>query len=120
MAVPAVLLMLLQIMRYARRGYEDEERRERRREEDQQEDADEARWGSLLDVRGVVPQLSDYGSEENDGEDVPELVAEEAPAASSSDGFPTPPMPAGGAVRGAAAPLTFARSGSTTLTGGDA
>ena len=36
-------------------------------------------------------------------------VEEEAPAGAvpSSVGFPVPPMPAGGAVRGAAAPLTF-------------
>jgi NADH-quinone oxidoreductase subunit H len=45
---------------------------------------------------------------------------EEAPVAATDGGFPTPPMPAGGAVRGAAQPLTFARSSSTTVTGGDA
>lgn len=36
----------------------------------------------------------------------------------SAGGFPVPPMPAGGAVRGAAEPLTFRTS--TTVTGGDA
>jgi NADH-quinone oxidoreductase subunit H len=45
---------------------------------------------------------------------------EEAPveAAPAPGGFPVPPMPAGGPVRGAAQPLTF--HSSTTVTGGDA
>lgn len=42
----------------------------------------------------------------------------EAEAVSHPGGFPVPPMPAGGAVRGAAKPLTF--SSSSTVTGGDA
>jgi NADH-quinone oxidoreductase subunit H len=41
-------------------------------------------------------------------------VAEE-PHDAFAGGFPVPPMPAGGAVRGAAAPLTFA-TGRTTVT----
>jgi NADH-quinone oxidoreductase subunit H len=56
---------------------------------------------------------------------VGEKKAEEAPVEASEEphdafagGFPVPPMPAGGAVRGAAAPLTFAHSsgGRTTVT----
>ncbi|WP_459971869.1 NADH-quinone oxidoreductase subunit NuoH [Nocardioides pyridinolyticus] len=52
------------------------------------------------------------------------VVAEEpeqvTPA--GTGGFPVPPMPAGGAVRGAAQPLTFTPSStsSSTVTGGDA
>ncbi|KAB2808278.1 NADH-quinone oxidoreductase subunit NuoH [Pimelobacter simplex] len=41
---------------------------------------------------------------------LPEKDADEAvaaPAAARAGGFPTPPMPAGGAVRGAAAPIVF-------------
>ncbi|MBZ5740442.1 NADH-quinone oxidoreductase subunit NuoH [Nocardioides mangrovi] len=49
-----------------------------------------------------------------------EEETEEVSGATASGGFPTPPMPAGGAVRGAAQPLTFARSSSTPVTGGDA
>ena len=40
------------------------------------------------------------------------------PAPDATGGFPVPPMPAGGAVRGAAHPLTFRTS--PTVTGGDA
>lgn len=47
------------------------------------------------------------------------VAAEETTEPSpSAGGFPVPPMPAGGAVRGAAEPLTFRTS--TTVTGGDA
>jgi NADH-quinone oxidoreductase subunit H len=53
---------------------------------------------------------------------VGEKKAEEAPVEASEEphdafagGFPVPPMPAGGAVRGAAAPLTF-DTGRTTVT----
>jgi NADH-quinone oxidoreductase subunit H len=46
--------------------------------------------------------------------------AEEEVVAPSAGGFPTPPMPDGGPVRGAAQPLTFASPSSTTVTGGDA
>ncbi|GAA1135649.1 NADH-quinone oxidoreductase subunit NuoH [Nocardioides aquiterrae] len=46
----------------------------------------------------------------------PEETAE--PAAGTPGGFPVPPMPAGGPVRGAAQPLTFHTS--STVTGGDA
>jgi NADH-quinone oxidoreductase subunit H len=44
---------------------------------------------------------------------------EEVEAVATPGGFPVPPMPAGGAVRGAAQPLTFQTS-SPTVTGGDA
>jgi NADH-quinone oxidoreductase subunit H len=56
---------------------------------------------------------------------VGEKKAEDAPVEPSQEphdafagGFPVPPMPAGGAVRGAAAPLTFTHSpgGRTTVT----
>lgn len=47
------------------------------------------------------------------------VTAEEpTEAAPAAGGFPVPPMPAGGAVRGAAEPLTFRTS--TTVPGGDA
>jgi NADH-quinone oxidoreductase subunit H len=49
-----------------------------------------------------------------------ETAPEAAPA---TGGFPVPPMPAGGAVRGAARPLTFAsptHTTSSTVTGGEA
>ena len=55
----------------------------------------------------VVLLLGLLGSEETEDEDEPT-----APAG----GFPVPPMPAGGAVRGAAAPLEFPRS--TTVPAG--
>jgi NADH-quinone oxidoreductase subunit H len=40
------------------------------------------------------------------------------PVAAPAGGFPVPPMPAGGPVRGAAQPLTYRTS--STVTGGDA
>jgi NADH-quinone oxidoreductase subunit H len=43
----------------------------------------------------------------------------EAEAATRPTGFPVPPMPVGGPVRGAAQPLTF-RTSSSTVTGGEA
>ncbi len=43
------------------------------------------------------------GESESEGEEGPE----QAPAPARAGGFPVPPMPAGGAVRGAARPLTF-------------
>ena len=47
-----------------------------------------------------------------------EAEASEEPHDAFAGGFPVPPMPAGGAVRGAAAPLSFSRSsgGRTTVT----
>jgi len=48
-----------------------------------------------------------------------EEPAEAAPAVPAAGAFPVPPMPAGGAVRGGAAPLTF-RSSSTVPAGEDA
>jgi NADH-quinone oxidoreductase subunit H len=53
------------------------------------------------------------GESEQDDEERP--VVEE-PADAHAPGFPVPPMPAGGPVRGAAAPLTF-RPGSTVPAG---
>jgi len=50
-----------------------------------------------------------------DSQEEPEAVE----AVPTPGGFPVPPMPAGGAVRGAAQPLTFQTS-SPTVTGGDA
>lgn len=46
------------------------------------------------------------------------VEADQEPHDAFAGGFPVPPMPAGGAVRGAAAPLTFAHSsgGRTTVT----
>ncbi len=43
-----------------------------------------------------------------EGEEVDE--ADSAPVEARAGGFPTPPMPVGGAVRGAAAPISFERS----------
>ena len=53
---------------------------------------------------------------EGKGKDAVE--ADDEPHDAFAGGFPVPPMPAGGAVRGAAAPLTFAASsgGPTTVT----
>ncbi|WP_292604724.1 NADH-quinone oxidoreductase subunit NuoH [Nocardioides sp. REDSEA-S30_B4] len=56
----------------------------------------------------VVLALGFFGSEEDEEED-------ETPPAPEG-GYPVPPMPAGGAVRGAAAPLEFPRS--TTVPAG--
>ncbi len=50
--------------------------------------------------------------------DAKEQETEAAPA-EAPRGFPVPPMPAGGAVRGAAQPLTFSSS-SSTVSGGEA
>ncbi|WP_340540840.1 NADH-quinone oxidoreductase subunit NuoH [Nocardioides sp. GXZ039] len=47
------------------------------------------------------------------GRDVEETPEVAAGSAGGSTGFPTPPMPAGGAVRGAAAPLVFDRPAPT-------
>ncbi len=49
-----------------------------------------------------------------DAETEDEEEAEEAPADAFAGGFPVPPMPAGGPVRGAAQPLVFEKSGPTT------
>ncbi len=57
----------------------------------------------------VVLALGFFGSAEDDEDEA------EAPAAPEG-GYPVPPMPAGGAVRGAAAPLEFPRS--TTVPAG--
>ena len=48
----------------------------------------------------------------------PAVEVDEEPHDAFAGGFPVPPMPAGGAVRGAAAPMTFAQSsgGRTTVT----
>lgn len=51
-------------------------------------------------------------------DDADEPAAEVRPAAPTAGGFPVPPMPAGGAVRGAAAPLTF--TSSSTVPGKEA
>ncbi|SDD28159.1 NADH-quinone oxidoreductase subunit NuoH [Nocardioides lianchengensis] len=53
-----------------------------------------------------------FTDEDADGDEEPAA----APAAPASGSFPVPPMPAGGAVRGAAEPLTF-RSSSTVPAG---
>jgi NADH-quinone oxidoreductase subunit H len=50
-----------------------------------------------------------------ESEDEPETIE----ATETPGGFPVPPMPAGGAVRGAAQPLTFS-SPSSTVSGGEA
>jgi NADH-quinone oxidoreductase subunit H len=57
----------------------------------------------------VVLALGFFGSTEDSEED-------EAAPATPEGGYPVPPMPAGGAVRGAAAPLEFPRS--TTVPAG--
>lgn len=55
------------------------------------------------------------GGGEGGGEEAEEPVRRE-PADAFAGGYPVPPMPAGGAVRGAAAPLTFAER-RTTVSG---
>ncbi|GAB3195606.1 NADH-quinone oxidoreductase subunit NuoH [Nocardioides hungaricus] len=64
--------------------------------------------GALALIFLVLFFVGDKAAEE-------EAAPEAAPA---TGGFPVPPMPAGGAVRGAAQPLTF--TSSSTVTGGDA
>jgi NADH-quinone oxidoreductase subunit H len=56
-----------------------------------------------------VPERTDDGEPAEDDQEPHDAFA---------GGFPVPPMPAGGAVRGAAAPLTFTHSpgGRTTVT----
>ena len=49
--------------------------------------------------------------------DTEEEDAEAVPAGSVAGGFPTPPMPTGGAIQGAAQPLTF-HSPTTTVPAG--
>lgn len=51
------------------------------------------------------------GSDEEESEPEPSVVD------AFAGGFPVPPMPAGGAVRGAAAPLVFAGAATTTVAG---
>ena len=60
----------------------------------------------------LLVAVSFWPSKEEDEEE-----AEAAPATSRRGAFPTPPMPTGGAVQGAAEPLTF-RSPTTTVPAG--
>lgn len=54
------------------------------------------------------------------GDDEEQTATGKADQRPTDGGFPTPPMPAGGAVRGSAAPLTFQGSSrTTTVTGED-
>jgi NADH-quinone oxidoreductase subunit H len=64
--------------------------------------------GILVVVFLVLFFVGDRSDDEQAGE----------PAATGTGGFPVPPMPAGGAVRGSAQPLTFRTS--STVSGGDA
>ena len=50
-----------------------------------------------------------FVGESEQGEDE-EAEAEEAPADAFAGGYPVPPMPAGGPVRGAAQPLAFEKT----------
>ncbi len=67
--------------------------------------------GVVLAVMLLLFFFTDDGAEEAD-------AAEPKAAAPTTGGFPVPPMPAGGAVRGAAAPLTF--TSSSTVPGKEA
>ncbi|QIK74482.1 NADH-quinone oxidoreductase subunit NuoH [Nocardioides piscis] len=58
---------------------------------------------------------TDRGLATTDGEH--DLAGDGVAADDFAGGFPTPPMPTGGAVRGAAAPLTFADRTSRTVAG---
>ena len=66
----------------------------------------------LLGAIGVLAVLFlvlFFVGESEQGEDE-EVEAEEAPADAFANGYPVPPMPAGGAVRGPAQPLAFEKS----------
>lgn len=67
--------------------------------------------GAVLVVMLLLFFFTDDGSDDAD-------AAETKAASPSTGGFPVPPMPAGGAVRGAAAPLTF--TSSSTVPGKEA
>jgi NADH-quinone oxidoreductase subunit H len=68
--------------------------------------------GVLLVLFLVLFFVGDSRSADEDEEQ----PADREPVDAFAGGFPVPPMPAGGAVRGAAAPLTFAQR-RTTVTG---
>lgn len=65
----------------------------------------------LLGAAGVLLVLFlvlFFIGDSDSGDDEAEGLADREPADAFAGGFPVPPMPTGGAVRGAAAPLTFA------------
>lgn len=65
----------------------------------------------LLGAAGVLLVLFlvlFFVGDSDSGDDEAEGPADREPVDAFAGGFPVPPMPAGGAVRGAAAPLTFA------------
>jgi NADH-quinone oxidoreductase subunit H len=74
--------------------------------------------GVLLAIIGVVLVLLLAFSFWPAGKD--EAEEEAALETAGSGGYPTPPMPAGGAVRGAAQPLTFQTSSTTVPAGSSA
>jgi NADH-quinone oxidoreductase subunit H len=71
----------------------------------------------LLAIIGVVLVVMLALSFWPGGADEDEEEAERAAVTDASTGFPTPPMPAGGAVRGGARPLTFQTGGTTVPAG---
>jgi len=74
--------------------------------------------GTLLAIIGVVlVLLLGFSFWPGSSSDEPQETADEAGARS---GYPTPPMPAGGAVRGAAEALTFQTSSTTVPAGSSA
>lgn len=65
----------------------------------------------------MIGDKSDKGDKGDTGEETARGTAgADEPHDAFAGGFPVPPMPAGGAVRGAAAPLTFASASRTTVT----
>ncbi|KRE95833.1 NADH:ubiquinone oxidoreductase subunit H [Nocardioides sp. Soil774] len=61
----------------------------------------------------ITVALLFVGDKSEEATDEPATASDE-PHDAFAGGFPVPPMPSGGAVRGGAAPLSFARSGSRT------
>lgn len=71
----------------------------------------------LLVLTLGLMMIGDKGDKGEEGEEAARrTVGAEEPHDAFAGGFPVPPMPAGGAVRGAAAPLTFASASRTTVT----
>lgn len=71
----------------------------------------------LLVLTLGLMMIGDKGDKGEEGEEAARRTAgAEEPHDAFAGGFPVPPMPAGGAVRGAAAPLTFASASRTTVT----
>ncbi|WP_101525472.1 NADH-quinone oxidoreductase subunit NuoH [Nocardioides houyundeii] len=74
-------------------------------------------WHILVALGALVVLLGAMFLFEDSGDATDEDEVEPAPVDAFAGGFPVPPMPVGGAVRGAAAPLSFAGSRAGTVSG---